>query len=250
MGHNDWDMSAPVYVELPDVSNVEINHRAILRHIGECQGMTVLDFGCGGGRLSFALEQLGARVVGTDKSGPMIAIAQTTADKLGSGVQFNWMLDNRLDFLSSNIIDVVVANLVFMMSASSKTIADSMKEICRVLKDTGRFMNVITHPCFVDRGAHDYRNVFPDGFDYFREGYAYKFILRDAKGREVDQNFYDHHYTLSTYVRITLESGFDITDFEELGYNEQMRRAYDIPQELCTFPLAILIEAKKRRAEG
>jgi SAM-dependent methyltransferase len=248
MYQNDWDKSAPEYVDLPDVSNVEINYRAVLRHIGECQGKAVLDFGCGGGRLSFELEKMGARVVGVDLSLPCIEIAQETAGRLGSTVQFVSMRGNHLDFLPSRTIDIAVTNLVFMMSESKEAIAESMREICRVLRGTGRFINVITHPCFVDRGAHDYRNVFPDGFDYFREGFAYKFILRDGDGCEVDRNFHDHHYTASTYVRLTLQSGFDITDFEELGYSEEMISAYGIPEELRTFPLAILMAAKKRKA--
>nr|AMP48522.1 methyltransferase domain protein [uncultured bacterium] len=244
---DDWNNSAEVYSELPDVSNIEVNYRAILAHLGACEGKTVLDYGCGAGRLAQRMERLGACVTGVDISLPMICIAQKVSQNAGSAVKYIHMPNNSLDFLDSGSFDVVVANLVVMMYSSKESIAQSMREICRVLKRGGRFINVFTHPCFVDRGAHDYRNVFFGGFIYLKEGYAYKFVLRDADGVEVDKDFRDYHYTLTTYFRLTLEAGFDILDFEELGYPEDARATYSIPEEYCTYPLAALIDARKHR---
>lgn len=243
---DSWDSHVSTYMELPDVSNVEVNFPAIVRHIGECRGKVLLDYGCGGGRFSFRFEKLGAQVIGVDISLPMIQYACKTARPLGSLSQFLHMKDGTLTFLAADTVDIAVANLVFMMCSSKEQMAESMREIHRVLRRTGKFITVITHPCFIDRGAHDYRNVFPDGFNYMQEGYPYKFILQDANGNEVDNDFHDHHYTLSTYLQITLQSGFEIIGFEELTYARATIEKYGIPKEFQTFPQALLIESMRR----
>jgi 2-polyprenyl-6-hydroxyphenyl methylase/3-demethylubiquinone-9 3-methyltransferase len=49
--------------------------RGMLRALGPVGGLRILDLGCGKGRFARALEDLGARVVGTDLSSAMLAEA-------------------------------------------------------------------------------------------------------------------------------------------------------------------------------
>lgn len=84
-----WDSKADSFrlKELPTAENslaLEITKREGLIKNGD----KVLDVGCGGGRLSFALEAMGAEVTGTDFSSEMIKNARESARELGSKVNF------------------------------------------------------------------------------------------------------------------------------------------------------------------
>ena len=243
---NDWDFHANTYVELPDVSNIEVNYQAIFSHIEDCSGKTILDYGCGEGRLSNSLEKMGAKVVGVDISLPIIELAKKKSGQLRTKVSFFHMNENNLDFINSGFFDIAISNLVFMMYENKQHIIESMKVINRVLKRNGRFIFVITHPCFIERGGHDYRNVFPEeGFIYTKESYPYKFILQDSNGNEIDNNYHDYHYMLSTYLKIMIQAGFSLSDIDELTYSKKIIEQYNIPSTYQTFPISVLVEARK-----
>lgn len=239
-----WDAGVGSYTELPDVSNVEIIFPAIMEQLGNVKGKRILDYGCGDGRLSRKMAESGAGVVGVDTSPSMIKVAQKKTKQ--KDVSYLHMQENNLQFLSNGSFDVVVANLVFMMIQSKEEIEQSMKEMHRVLKKDGRIIYSLTHPCFVDRGAHDYKNIFPDGkFNYMKEEYPYKFVLQDAQGKEVDENFYDYHHRLSTYLNETIQSGFTIQHVEELSYPDAVVKRHDISSKYSIFPQSLIVVAKK-----
>lgn len=238
-----WNSGVAQYCELPDVSNVEIIFPAVLSHLGPVNGRDILDYGCGEGRFARQLRQRGAQVTGVDLSGEMIDIAN--ARSLQTGIQYRLMSENSLSFIPDESFDACAAILVFMMSQKKADILQSMREIHRVLRPQGKFVYAITHPCFVDRGAHDYRNVFPKGFNYMQEGYPYKFILQDAQGNEADEDFTDYHYNLTTYLNLTMQAGFKISGFEELTYPDEVVEKYGIPKDYQTFPQALIVVGQK-----
>lgn len=240
----EWNAGAGTYTEIPDVSNVEVIFPAILEALGDVKHKHVLDYGCGDGRLARKIQARGATVVGVDTSPSMIQIAHAKTPH--HDIRYMHMAENSLQFLPEGSFDWVVANLVFMMSQRQKDIAQSMKEIHRVLRSGGTMVYSLTHPCFVDRGAHDYRNEFPRGrFNYMKEEYPYKFVLQDAKGRELDENFYDYHHRLSTYLNTTIQSGFSVRHVEELSYPPHVVRKHRVPSLFTTFPQSMLVVAKK-----
>lgn len=243
MPTEEWDLGADAYVQLPDVSNVKVVHPAVLRHLGNVKGKTILDYGCGDGRFCRTLAEDGAAVIGTDISEPMMQIAERMSQ--GSNIRYEHMKGNSLDFLPDESVDAVNAILVFMMCSTQEEIAQSFKEIHRVLKKGGTFVNALTHPCFVDKGAHDYRNEFSNGFDYMKQGYPYRFVLQDGKGQEIDEKFYDHHYNLTTYLNQTFNAGFSITGFEELSYPKAVAQKHNVPPQFLTFPQSLVIIGQK-----
>lgn len=85
-----WDGNAEKFAEreLPTPEN-SMGMRIIQREEMAGEGSSVLDVGCGGGRFSFALERLGARVTATDFSPKMIELAQKKAAEKGAGVSFS-----------------------------------------------------------------------------------------------------------------------------------------------------------------
>jgi ubiquinone/menaquinone biosynthesis C-methylase UbiE len=96
-------------------------------------GCRVLEVGCGTGNLSLALAQQGARVVGVDVSGPMLAAAQGRARQ--QGFFLNWIrgLAGALP-CPGNRFDGVISVLALDFMADRPGV---MREMVRVLRPGG-----------------------------------------------------------------------------------------------------------------
>lgn len=240
-----WNQGVDQYLAAEGLGFSLVVYPALTRHIGDVKGLNVLDYGCGNGRFSRVLERMAAgRVIGVDISPNMIAEAKKS-DPF-SKVDYYETSNNKLSKIEDCSLDIVVANFVFIMSPTEEDMAQSMKEIFRVLKSTGRLIYAITHPAFVDRDAYDYRNDFEEQiFNYMRDGRRYKFILRKPNGEEIDGEFYDYHYKLTTYINRTLSAGFRITGFEELTYSDDIIAQYNMKKELQNYPQSLIIACIK-----
>lgn len=86
------------------------------------------------------------------------------------------------------------------------------------------------------------------GFQYLKEGYRYRFILKDDQGAEVDGGFFDYHYTLTTYIQTTIDAGFQLLSFEELRYPAEVVAKYAIAKEFLDVPQSIMVVARKTSA--
>ena len=68
----------------------------------------------------------------------------------------------------------------------------------------------------------------------------------DSKGQEINEKFYDYHYTLSTYINMAIESGFTIVSVEEVGYSDpDVANRNNVPQEFRRFPQSFIVTTKK-----
>lgn len=243
--HEIWNNVVPDYLNANNWESINILFPAFTRCMGDLAGKVVLDYGCGDGRYARMLAAQGAgQVIGVDMSHNMIAAA-IAADP-DSSVQYYELPDNRLTPLSDRSVDIVAANMVFMMSPSKADLAQSFAEIHRVLKPGGTFVYCITHPAFVDKDAYDCRRAFEgDGFQYLKEGYRYRFILKDDDGAMIDGGFYDYHYTLTTYLQTTIDTGFTLRSFEEMRYPDEFVTRYAIAEEFRRYPQSIMIAWRK-----
>lgn len=240
-----WDQAAPDYLSVDDGEAIDVIFPTFTRAIGDLTGQVIMDYGCGNGRYARQLEVMGARqVIGVDMSPTMIAAA-VAADPV-SHVQYYETPDNRLTPIADGSVDIVVANMVFMMSPSKADLVQSFAEIQRVLAPGGRLLYCITHPAFIDRDAFDCRRVFDtDGFHYLHEGVRYRFILKRPDGAEVDGGFFDYHYTLTTYLQTTLAAGLALLTFEELRYPDAFIVKQAIAPHFLEVPQSILVVARK-----
>lgn len=239
--HELWDGAVPDYLTANNWESINLLFPAFTRAMGDLTGKVALDYGCGDGRYARMLAKLGAgQVIGVDRSHNMIASAIATDPD--SGVQYYELPDNRLAPLSDGSVDIVVANMVFMMSPSKSDLVQSFAEIHRVLRPGGTFIYCITHPAFVDKDAYDCRREFEgDGFHYLKEGYRYRFILKGDQGEDVDGGFYDYHYTLTTYLQATIDAGFTLRSFEEMRYPGEFVAKYAIAEEFQRYPQSIML---------
>lgn len=109
-------------------------NRFILQKLGEVQGLSLLDLGCGAGENSVYFAQKGAECVAVDYSPKMVEVAQELARKHGMNLRGYTMNAAALDFPDQTFDIVYVANLLHHLPEPKQAI----REIYRVLKPGGK----------------------------------------------------------------------------------------------------------------
>jgi 2-polyprenyl-3-methyl-5-hydroxy-6-metoxy-1,4-benzoquinol methylase len=148
-----WDANASFWVQIirehRDKYRNELTNPAMLQAIGQPDGWTVLDAGCGEGYLSRILAKNGATVTGVDSSAKLIEAARTQSDNDALTVSFDVASVDELPYVD-NAFDLVVCNhLLNDLYDPSKPIS----EFARVLRNNGRLIILMLHPCFYNKHA-------------------------------------------------------------------------------------------------
>ena len=108
----------------------------------------VLDTACGNGQFARKMAQLGARVVATDISERMIENAKARTTENADRIEYK-VVDatsrEQLLALGEGRFDAAVCTMAIMDMASIDPLFESLT---RLLKDQGRFVFSICHPCF------------------------------------------------------------------------------------------------------
>ncbi len=115
------------------------NGLVLIEKLGIREGQTVLDIGCGTGRLTLNVAKLvgpGGKVIGIDPSQNRIEIAaRKSGEKPKSNISFEIGNSNELDHFKSKSFDVVYLNVVLHWILDKK---DALNQIYRILKPGGR----------------------------------------------------------------------------------------------------------------
>ncbi len=145
----EWNDAAEVWVDFvrqgKDYFRDELNNPAMFYLIGNVKNLTVLDVACGEGYNTRLLAKKGAKIVGIDSSRKLIEAAKSQETKNSQGIKY-YVLDSKdLKRFSSESFDLVTC---FMALMDIKDYDTTIREIARVLKEQGRFIFSIVHPCF------------------------------------------------------------------------------------------------------
>jgi 2-polyprenyl-3-methyl-5-hydroxy-6-metoxy-1,4-benzoquinol methylase len=150
---NRWDINASFWVQIirehRDKYRNDLTDPAMLNAIGQPEGLTVLDAGCGEGYLSRILAENGAIVTGIDSSARLIeaAGAQTKTD--ARPVSFDVGSVDELPYADSTFDLVICNHLLNDLYDPSRPIS----EFSRVLRSGGRLIILMLHPCFYNKHA-------------------------------------------------------------------------------------------------
>lgn len=130
----DWDVSEFLESGRKDYERLV---SAVFDRIGFAPGgKTMLELGCGAGRMTQAFAARFDRVIALDVSGEMLDRAR----KIAQGVQnVRWIQANGVDLegVDSNSVDFAFSYLVLQHLPDEKTVSVYIRELLRILKESG-----------------------------------------------------------------------------------------------------------------
>jgi ubiquinone/menaquinone biosynthesis C-methylase UbiE len=147
-----WDDSARAWVDFvrsgKDYFRDEMNNPAMFEMLGDISGKQILDLACGEGCNSRIMAKKGAHVTGVDFSRRMIQLAIREENKNTLGIQYHVADASDLRMFDDECFDIVASFMALMDIEDYRT---AVEEAARVLRSRGRFVFIITHPCFEAR---------------------------------------------------------------------------------------------------
>lgn len=127
-------------------SDILVTNR-IVDILGDIEGKTILDLGCGNGKLARKLSMKGARVVGIDITPEQIEFAKQREEKERMGIQY-FVCD--LTHINSLVLPIkefdIVISAMTHLYLSEKEFVRSFSVISSYLKQGGHFIYGDIHP--------------------------------------------------------------------------------------------------------
>lgn len=219
----------------------------VVRVLAPRAGMKILDLACGEGVLSRTLAESGADVVGTDVASELIARAKTQSQ----GIEYHVADAGKLGFAHEESFDAVVCVLALQNMERPEHAVD---EAARILKPGGRFVMVLNHPVLRIPKRSSWGFDGTSGVQYRRlDGYYIpskeKMLAHPGKG-EAGGHTWSFHRSLDAYMKILLNRGFVVTDFEEwLSHKTSEKGPKKAAEDRARkeFPLFLMLEAERIR---
>jgi ubiquinone/menaquinone biosynthesis C-methylase UbiE len=211
---------------------------AVLGAIGSCDGLTVLDGGCGEGYLSRDLAMRGATAFGIDTSGALVTAAEQEGERLGLRIKYQVASLEAIPYAEKQF-DIVVCNHVISDVANPEAV---LKEIGRVTKPGGKLVLLMLHPCFytahAERGDH---GDLPVEVYFSARQIHQRFNVAGIESPvEVHMNF----RPLECYMSLLTDSGYVITHLSEPHPTpEQLRQEWW--RKNFVKPLFLLVVGKR-----
>ena len=215
-----WDGKAEQFAgkQIPTAENSLairlISEQAMIR-----TGDRVLDIGCGGGRFSFAMEGLGATVLGTDFSPKMIEQCEKTKAELQSTAEFcvcDWNTVNLKKEGWAQAFDLVLANMTPAIGSAETflKLSEASRNWCLLVKPVKRKNSV--HDRLTDLLGLEAENKSLD------ESLAYAFSILWHQGFrpgvEYEDQIWEKEIPLKAAIAdytLRLRSWYELTEVQE-----------------------------------
>ncbi|HEY8480342.1 MAG TPA: class I SAM-dependent methyltransferase [Spirillospora sp.] len=237
-----WEANAQYWVKIiregRDRYRTELTDAAVLDAIGPCEGLRVLDAGCGEGYLSRTLAARGADVTGVDVSQGLIDAA--AAHPEAQAITFVRASVDDLPF-DDDAFDLIVCNHLFSHLADP---SGALGEFSRVLRSGGRLVLLTLHPCFyVENSEQGAMNSVPASQYFSPRGIDQRFLV---DGLESPSMITSWLRPLEFYAGTLRDCGFVIADLREP--HPPLERLRDDPWWRKGFPTALfmLLIAERR----
>ncbi|WP_165975903.1 class I SAM-dependent methyltransferase [Actinomadura rubrisoli] len=239
-----WESNAQYWVKIiregRDRYRTELTDAAVLDAIGPCDGLRILDAGCGEGYFARALASRGAHVVGVDACQGLIDAAGGVAVEGGGSLSFTRASVDAMP-VEDDSVDLVVCNHLF---SHLQDPGPAIVEFGRVLKSGGRLIILTLHPCFyVENSEQGAMNSVPASRYFASRGVDQRFMV---DGLESPSMITSWLRPLEFYSGTLRDSGFVIADLREPHPTEDM--LLNDPWWRKGFPTAmfILLIAERR----
>ena len=169
------------------------------RHV---QGRKALDFGCGAGRSSRFLRDLGFGVVGVDIAEPMLARAR----KRDPEGDYRLVPDGDLSALEGRSYDLILSAFTFDNIPTLETRLALFEGLGRLLGKNGRFINLVSAPeIYVNEWASFSTKDFPENHSA-KGGDGVRIVMLDVEDRRpVEDVFWTDADYRDSYLAAGLE---------------------------------------------
>lgn len=184
-------------------SDVLVSDR-ILKLLGDVNGKTILDIGCGNGKVARKLAQDGAKVFAIDIVAEQIEFAKKIEKEKNQGISyFISGIDElgKIDF-SIEKFDIVIS-LMTHLYLSEKNFVNSFKIVSDKLKNGGRFIYGNIHPTKI---------VLYEKKNYF-ESQLLKTEMLTLSGKVFSTEFY--HHPMGVVINSIVNAGLNIKQIYE-----------------------------------
>ena len=169
-------------------------------------GGRTLDVGCGAGRVTIPLHERGYQVTGVDYAEKMIAAAK----------KLNGAIDYRVgNILSTPFENQEFDNIIFsfnglMLLESYEERLSAVKEVCRLLKDDGKF--IFTTPYLDNKVKKSYWSEKAEalGIDTDNMSWKQQMELGDEQLEDYGSEFYLHVPFISEVEKLLEEAGMEL----------------------------------------
>ena len=174
-------------------------------------GGDALDHGCGSGKSTRFLKELGFRTVGVDQSLTMLTLARES-DPSGD---YRHVLSANLGSIDSQSIDLIFQSSVLEEYASTDLMHATLKEFQRVLRPNGKVM-ILTASEAIATG--DWASFsYPDRGYVPKSGEQVRCLIRNS-----DIEFSDYYWTDKDLRNVFTDSGFKVLmSHSPLAYGDE-----------------------------
>lgn len=236
-----WAEYAPVLFDAQRWAEAPSVAEGVLRIIGanltvppSHTGPSILDAGCGPGRIAIELATRGARVTGVDLIRPFLNAAYDSAQ--AEGVELDLEQADLRTFARKEAFDAAVS--LYTSFGYCDTIEEDMqilKNISLSLKPSGWFILEMTGREIAVRDFTEGEWFTRGGFTVLTEfsvvgaweGLRSRWLLIDDNGRKIDHEYVQRLYSAIELKRLMLVCGFASVeiygDFDFSPYNEKAR---------------------------
>ena len=213
-----------------DFSRQHLLNPAIFSLLGDIEGRTILDAGCGTGYLARLLAQRKAVMFGLEPATPFITYAREREASESQGITY-FQADLTTWRDSSKVFDVVIANMVLMDIFNFE---DALDTCLLHLRKGGQFIFSISHPCF-EASDTEYQE---SGFITVRE-YLESYVIEQNFGQR-------YHRSLSTYFNAVTSRGGIIRTIIEPKLNEAFVQVNSERERSIHVPAFIIFDVRKQ----
>jgi ubiquinone/menaquinone biosynthesis C-methylase UbiE len=168
-------------------------------------GSEALDFGCGAGRSTRFLKELGFKVIGVDISKTMI----DQAKMIDSKGNYQLIKDEHFDRFNDEIFDLILSIFTFDNIPTREKKIRNLLEIARVLKTEGSFIILVSSPeIYFNEWASFSTKDFPEN-KKAKSGEIVKIIITDIADKRPVEDVVCYP---EDYREMFTESGFRLVN--------------------------------------
>lgn len=153
---DSWNKNAQEWIRIIDNAAIEsrkFTNTALLNVVGNSPAIKILDVGCGEGWLSRSLIAMGKNVVGLD------AIPQFLDNAKNKGAGIFYQMSYEEIVLGNPVPEAPYDAVVFNFSLYQKEgLSQLLKQIKRVLSESGFIAIQTLHPFFLTQNNFDYKS--------------------------------------------------------------------------------------------